>query len=83
MNFEVNEESIAKVMSLPVEGERWFKKHLFGVDLSLYLLLYYEIEMRSRVFILVMSSRSGGMCLALYNITLPLKAYLLLFSGII
>ena len=42
MNFEVNEGSIADEMRLLTEGERWFQKHLFEVDLSLYLQPCYE-----------------------------------------
>ena len=42
MNFKVNEGSIVEEIGLPVEGERWFKNHLFEVDLSLYLLPCYE-----------------------------------------
>ena len=42
LSFELNEGLIAEATWLPVEGERWFKKHMFEVDLSLYLLPGYE-----------------------------------------
>ena len=42
LNFKVNKGSIVEAMRLPIEGERWFKKHLFEVDLSMYLFPGYE-----------------------------------------
>ena len=40
-NFKVNEGSIVEEMGLPIEGEWWFKNHLFEVDLTLYLFPSY------------------------------------------
>ena len=42
LNFKVNEATIAEAMSITLEGERWFKKHLFEVDLSMFLLPGYK-----------------------------------------
>ena len=38
LNFKVSEVTIAEESSLSIRGERWFKNHLFEIDLSLYLL---------------------------------------------
>ena len=38
LSFKVNEATIAKAMGITLEGERWFKKHLFEVDLSMFML---------------------------------------------
>ena len=38
LSFKVNEATIAEATCITLEGERWFKKHLFEVDLSMFLL---------------------------------------------
>ena len=40
--FKVDKATIAEATSIPSEGERWFNKHLFEVDLSRFLLLGFE-----------------------------------------
>lgn len=40
--FELNEVLIIEAMGLPAEGERWFKKNLFEINLSVYLLSGYK-----------------------------------------
>ena len=42
LSFKVNEATIAEATGISLEGERWFKKHLFEVDLSMFLLHGYE-----------------------------------------
>ena len=42
LSFKVNEATIAEATSITLEGERWFKKHLFEVDLSMFLLPGYK-----------------------------------------
>ena len=42
LNFRVNESTIAKATGISLEGERWFKNHLFEVDLSIFLLARFE-----------------------------------------
>ena len=41
-NFRVNEATVAEAMGIAPEGERWFKKNLFEVDLSRFLFPYFE-----------------------------------------
>ena len=38
LSFKINEATIAEATSITLEGERWFKKHLFEVDLNMFLL---------------------------------------------
>ena len=42
LNFRVNEATVAEATSMSPERERWFKKHLFEVDLSMFLLPGFE-----------------------------------------
>ena len=42
LSFKVNEATIAKAMGITLEGERWFKKHLFEVDLSMFLFPHFK-----------------------------------------
>ena len=40
--FEVSETSIAKAIGLSVDGDRWFKKFPFEVDMNLFILPGHE-----------------------------------------
>ena len=42
LNFKVNEATISEATCIALEGERWFKKHLFEVDLSMFLFPIFE-----------------------------------------
>ena len=42
LTFKVDEATIAEVTCIPFEGERWFKKHLFEVDLRRFLIPGFE-----------------------------------------
>ena len=42
LTFKVDEATIAEATSVSSKGERWFKKHLFEVDLSRFLLPGFE-----------------------------------------
>ena len=42
LNFKVDEAKVVEAMGIDPEGEIWFKKHLFKVDLSMFLLLGFK-----------------------------------------
>ena len=42
LSFELTEGLVAKATGLPVEGDKWFKKLPFEVDLGLFLLSCHE-----------------------------------------
>ena len=42
LNFKVSEVTIIEATCLSIEGEWWFKNHLFEIDLILYLFPGYE-----------------------------------------
>ena len=44
MSFEVSEESISEAVGLSTEGDSWFKKIPFEVDLIIFLFLGHESQ---------------------------------------
>ena len=48
ISFEVSEHSIVKATGLATDGNKWFKKFPFEVDLSLFLLSGHETLDRNR-----------------------------------
>ena len=49
--FRVNEATIAEATGITPEGKRWFNKHVFEVDLSMFLLPSFEKLVGVKVFI--------------------------------
>ena len=43
ISFMVDEVTIAQPISIPSEGEKWFKNHLFEVDLSQFMFPSFKI----------------------------------------